>query len=335
VAVKLIAKIVVLGAVLWSGYWAIAAYGIRSGLAAWFETQRSDAWQADYANITTTGYPLKVTTTLDQPALADPGTGVAWQADNLTLTAPAWWPGHVTVAFPQTAQRLSYLDQSLNLTTTDTTAAMRLKPGSQLEVQDLSLLAGEWGLVQGDGTLFGASDLIVSAQQTERPEEYRMNVSATGFQPGSIPRATMRLPDSWPLVFDTLALDMTVAFDRVWDRTALEQSRPQPRAITLKLLEANWGELRLLATGDVTVDDNGVPTGQVAIKASNWRDMLALAKESGSVSPDIIDATESVVGMLAQLSGNGETLDVKVGLRDGYMLLGPVPIGPAPRLFLR
>ena len=333
--VKLIVKILVLAAVLWSGYWALTAYGIRSGLAAWFDGQRANGWQAEYANATTTGYPLRVTTALDQPALADPGTGVAWQADDLTLSAPTWWPGHVTITFPQTPQRLSYLDQSLDLTTTETTASLRLKPGTQLEVQDLSLLAGQWGVVQEGGTLFGASDLVISAQQTERPEQYRMNMSATGFQPGSIPRAAMRLPDSWPLVFDTLALDMTVTFDRVWDRTALEQSRPQPRAIALKLLEGHWGELRLLATGAIDIEAGGVPTGQVAIKADNWRDMLALAKESGSVSPKIIDATEDVVGLLAQLSGNSETLDVELGLRDGYIFLGPVPVGPAPRFFLR
>lgn len=332
---KLIVKICVLGAVLWSIYWLTAAFGLRGGVSAWFDNQRLSGWQADYAKLESAGYPLRHETRLTQPALADPATGVAWQADSLSFSSPAWWPGNVTVTFPETPQRLSYFDQSLSLTARDARANLHLKPGSQLEILELSLNSGPWGIDKDAGSLVGASNLIISARQTDNPAQYKIDMSADQFRPGDLPRRAMRVPSSWPIQFDELALDMTVTFDRPWDRSALENARPQPREIKLKLAEAAWGDLRLFATGHVTVDEFGVPTGTLDIKADNWRDILELAEKSGTLAPSVRRASEQTLGLLAGLSGNPEALDLGLTLRDGLVTLGPIPIGPAPRLILR
>ncbi|MEP2027523.1 MAG: DUF2125 domain-containing protein [Paracoccaceae bacterium] len=332
---RLIVKICVLGSLAWSIYWLAAAFGLRGGVSAWFDAQRSTGWQADYATLETAGYPLRHETRLRQPALADPATGVAWQADSLSFVSPAWWPGNVTVAFPETQQRVSYFDQNLALTTRDTFADLHLKPGAQLEVEVMSLHSGPWEVSTDAGSLAGAEDLIISARQTNNPAQYKIDVSADQFRPGDLPRLAMRLPQSWPVQFETLALDMTVTFDGPWDRSALEKARPQPREINLKLAEIAWGELRLFAAGQVIVDEFGIPTGKVDIKADNWRDMLELAENSGTLAPSVRRASEQTLSLLAGLSGNPEALDLALTLRDGLVTLGPIPIGPAPRLFLR
>ena len=332
---KLIAKFCVLGVVLWSIYWLAAGFGLRSGLSAWFDTQRKSGWQAEYAKLETLGFPLRLEMRLTQPALADPATGVAWQANSLSVSSPAWWPGNVTLSFPDTPQRLSYFDQGLSLTARDAFANLHLKPGAQLEVLEMSLQAGPWGISEDAGSLAGASGLIISARQTDNPAQYKIDLSADQFRPGDLPRRAMRLPSSWPIQFDTLVLDMTVTFDRPWDRSALENARPQPRLIKLKLAEALWGELRLFATGQVTVDEFGIPTGTLDIKADNWRDILELAEKSGSLTPSARRASEQTLALLAGLSGNPEALDLSLTLRDGLIALGPIPIGPAPRLILR
>lgn len=334
-SVRLVSKCAVLVAVLWTLYWFAAGYGIRSGLTEWFNTQRDAGWQADYADLSTSGYPVNIRTIFDQPALADPATGVAWQAEKLILSSPAWWPGHVTLTFPDTPQRLSYFDQTLILTTNAARADLRLKPGTNLELQELSLHAGPWILQRDQDTLLGGADLIVSALQNETPSQYRFEISANAFQPGDIPRKTMRLPASWPVTFDALDLDMTVTFERAWDRRAIEDARPQPRSISIKVLEIKWGDLRLFAAGKVTLDASGVPTGTIAVKADNWRDILNLAEQSGRLPSEIRNTAENVLSMLAGLNGNSQTLDVDLTLRDGFIALGPLPIAAAPRIILR
>lgn len=332
---RFIVKSCFLIALLWSLYWLAAAYGVRSGIAGWFAHQSETGWQADYADLDFRGFPLRFETQLVQPALADPATGVAWQADALTLASPAWWPGDLTLTFPDTPQHLSYLDQTVVLTAQAAQAELKLAPGPRLELQNLSLLSGPWTLQQEQGSLLGASGLRVSATQLEYPLQYHFIVSADQFRPGDITRAAMHLPDSWPVVFDALELDATVTFDRPWDRDALETARPQPRQITLKLIEIKWGDLQLFATGQVTVDASGVPTGAITIKADNWRDMLALAEQSGTLAPGVRRTTENVLGMLAGLSGNANALDIELDLRDGIIALGPIQIGEAPRFILR
>ena len=90
--VKIVLGLVVGLVLAWSLWWWIAGFGVRTGVAAWFEDQRARGWQAEYAGIATSGYPARHSTRLDQPALADPATGVAWRADWLTLDSPAARP---------------------------------------------------------------------------------------------------------------------------------------------------------------------------------------------------------------------------------------------------
>ena len=103
-----LAKLVIAALLLWSLYWAAAAWGLRTGIAAWFSEQQRQGWQAEYAGLETSGYPATHLTRISRPALADPGTGTAWRADWLELESPAIWPGQLTLRFPASPQRLSY-----------------------------------------------------------------------------------------------------------------------------------------------------------------------------------------------------------------------------------
>ena len=111
--------------------------------------------------------------------------------------------------------------------------------------------------------------------------------------------------------------------------------RPQPRQITLHLAEAKWGNLNLNFAADLSVSAQGIPDGTMSIQAENWRTMLDFAQVSGTLPPAFRDQAEAVLNVLAGASGNPETLDVDLTMRDGAIYLGFLPIAPAPRLILR
>ncbi|MEM7319561.1 MAG: DUF2125 domain-containing protein, partial [Pseudomonadota bacterium] len=161
------------------------------------------------------------------------------------------------------------------------------------------------------------------------------SVKASAFAPGETLRAVMGSAPSLPPEFEALELDVTVHFDRPWDRNALEERRPQPRVIDLSSAQVTWGALHLLAAGKLSLDPDGIPNGKIAIKAENWREMLAMAQAAGAVPQQAIDPAERVLGLLAGLGGNPNSLDVQLNFRDGLIALGPLPLGPAPRIFLR
>jgi hypothetical protein len=63
-----------------------------------------------------------------------------------------------------------------------------------------------------------------------------------------------------PAQISGLEADLTVTFDKVWDRTAIEVARPQPTRIKVDLVDGLWGQLHLQAAGavDVTVERQGL-----------------------------------------------------------------------------
>ena len=320
---------------IWSLYWAGAGWWVQNSVAGWFTEQASRGWQADYADLTLSGYPSRHITTIDQPALADPATGTAWQSQRLMIDNRAIWPGHVTLRFADAPQRLSYFEQTLTLITKGMAADLRLHPGLALELEQLSLTSGPWSVREEDEPLARADTLVLSKNQMETAEIYAVTARAEAFRPGERLRRVAEVTQTLPETFETLELEATITWDKAWDRSALEMARPQPRHVRLRLAEAKWGALAVLAAGEFTVDEAGLPEGTITIKAENWREMLAIASEAGVLPEQALGPTERTLSFLEGLGGNPNALDLRLNLRGGAVALGPIPLGPAPRFILR
>jgi hypothetical protein len=325
--------------VIWALYWAVAAWGLRQSVAGWFQTQATRGWQVEVGEIapagTLGGFPWRHVTRIDLPALADPGTGAAWRADWLELQSPAIWPGHQSLRFADGDQRLSYYDQTAVISTKGLQADLFLAPGLALELEELGLTSGAWRIGDGQQEMLSADDLDLRMVQGEAAEFYRIHAAAQAFRPGAGLRRLLRAAPELPQTFETLTLQADVTFDRPWDRSALEQRRPQPRRIDLALLDARWGEMRLKVAGTLDVDAAGIPTGELALQVEAWAAFLDMAQDTGLISATARDQASRVVTLLARASGNPEDLDITLGFRGGYITIGPIPLGPAPRLILR
>ena len=329
-------KILALLALVWTGYWFAAGWGLRQGLAEWFATQAARGWQADYADIQAGGYPLRHRHRLNAPALADPGTGTAWRAAWLELDSPAIWPGRMTLRLPDSPQRLSHLDRSATLTAQAMEAALDLHPGPALELRRMALQSGPWALAEAGAPLARADSLTLAMTQApETPESYDLRAEATGFAPGQALRRLAAHDAGLPERFQALRLDLGLRFDRPWDRRALEERRPQPRAIALRLAELHWGPMRFRASGTLSVDATGLPSGEVTLRAENWRDMLAIAEQSGALPAGAADVAADALEMMARGQGDPTRIDATLSLRGGRIWLGLFPLAPAPRLILR
>ncbi len=328
-------RVIVFIAIAWSAYWFVAGYGLRTALTNWFDRQQEKGWQADFSEVATAGYPTHHVTRLDYPALADPVNGTAWSADWIEFESPSIWPGRQVLRFADTPQRLSYFDQTATVEATDMQAELQLQPGIALVLEKMALTSGAWTITDQAELLAGGSNLNLIMTQTDMPKTYVISATIDAFTPGDDLRRLMQSATSLPQEFETLELDMTVEFDKPWDRSGLEERRPQPVTIDLRLAEMKWGELRLFATGDLDVDAQGIPTGEIAIKAENWRDMISMANAAGALPDQAVDPVTRALSLLAGLGGNPNALDLQLNFRDGFVALGPLPLGPAPRLILR
>jgi hypothetical protein len=328
-------KIIVLILLVLGGWWWIATSSLQNNLLSWLDSRRSEGWQADVGEMSRGGFPLRIASTLSDTTIADPETALVLNIPQLALSTPIYWPGHVTLTLPAEPIVISTPQGAVTISSDGAEAALRLHPGTSLQLEALTAASTHLSFDLVEGRALSVQTLQANIEQGLEPETYNVDLVATGFAPGSVIRQTLRLPAAWPETFETLLADMTVTFDRPWDRSALETQRPQPRAITVDQITAVWADLSLTFGADLQIEPGGTASGTANLRAHNWQRMLDLASASGALSPQARSQSESILNLLSGLSGTAETLDVEITIDKGQMRMGFIPLGAAPRIILR
>ena len=325
-------RLAVILAVLWCGWWMLAIWGMGRGVEAWFEEQRATGLRAEYSAATQAGFPFALKQQLTDVLVANPQTGVGLAASHIDIHAAAHWPGNISVALPDTPIQLFNPDGNLTLQAQDATVDLALRPGVAMALDSATSHAGGWKLGGAGGTVFSAKDWQVAVVQTpDTANTYQFTLSSDALTPGAVVRNALQLPRDWPLSFQNFEAQMQITFDRPLDRHASETT-PQPRAINLQNAAAIWGALQFTGTGMLEVNAEGIPTGTTTLRAQNWREVLALASAAGAVPQGAMVQIETVLGMLANMSGKPENLDLSFTFEAGRMRMGLIDLGPAPKL---
>lgn len=331
---RLLVVLVATGGLIVAAWFGWAAVSKRA-IETWFAARLAEGWQVSAEAISVTGFPFAFETRLAGLMLADPATGLAWTAPDFTLRHPSWDLSQITAIWPP-SHMIASPDERLTITAEALVSTLDVRPsarmaleGSQTLMQGLSIASsqgwqsqlarGQIDMIRNDGAEarydigFSAIDLVPAEQVAKL------------LDPGGI------LPPAIPVVRASAVVD----FDRQWDIGAIEAMRPQPRRIDLTEARAEWGELMLRLSGALDIDTEGRPTGEIAIRAQNWPEMLAMAERAGLLPPGLRPTVESALGFLAGLSGRREDLDVTLRFDQGFVFLGPLPVGEGPRIRLR
>lgn len=330
---KRLLTVIVVAALGWSAYWFIGSTGVKTGFSAWFEQRRTEGWLAEFTDISVSGFPNRFDATLTDVALADPDTGVAWEAPFLQVFALSYKPNHVIAIWPN-KQTLAYPDQRIGLSSKDMKASLVTGASASLPLERLNLAVEDLQMASdADWQLSAQSLNLALLNQPDKENTYRLAMKSVGLAPPVAFKLGGK-PDL-PNTLRTVEADVQVTFTAPLDRHVIETARPQPVWIDLSRVQIAWGDLELEAAGKVDVDAKGNPNGDITIRATNWREIVQLARASGQVSDGLLDGIEQGLELLAGLSGNPKTLDIPLSLGGGVVRIGPVPIVEAPRLILR
>jgi len=327
--------VILLAAGLWAGYWVIGSRATLSAFEGWLEARRAEGWVAETGELGVQGFPNRFDVVVRDLMLADPATGLAWEAPRFQIDALSYRPNHVIAVWPDT-QRVATPQEKFRLESRDMRASLVIAPDTALAPKRMTLTADFLQITpeaRPDETT-ALSTLSLAAERLEGTD-YRLGLRAEGLTLAAPARARLdpggRLPDR----ISGFSADVTASFDKPWDRTAIERARPQPTGLRVRLAEGRWGELHLQAAGTLDVSPEGWPEGEITLKARNWREIVTLLRKAGALPDSLAGSVEQGLGMMARLKGNPETLDIPLGFGSGRMWLGPVPLGPAPRLRLR
>lgn len=320
-------------AVLYSGYWGAGRITLPRAIEAWAEDRRAEGWQVAWSDLSLRGFPSRFDTTLTEPSFADPETGWAWQGQFLQMLALSYKPNHLIAVLPPRHQ-LATPDTRYQIQHKDARASLVFAGGTDFRIARATSVVENLEILQTNSRISAQSIRFGLRPTSESPLSYDIGLAVEGLAPSHLLKAQLDPAEVLPPALEAVNLDAALAFDAPWDRFALETARPQPTALHIKRAEAIWGGLHLRIAADLSIDPQGFASGEITVKATNWREIIALVQNAGLIPEGAVPLLESALGSIAEMSGPPNTLDMPLNVRQGRIRLGLIPLGTLPLLRL-
>lgn len=313
-------------AVLYSGYWFVGQRAVQSGAEAFFATP-PDGLVAENAGLNVSGFPSRFDLTVTDLHLADPRRDIDWRAPFVQVFSLSYRPWHVIAAFAP-LQTFGLREQTLTLTNEKLQASVIVTPGTALALDRTTVVGTGLGATSDAGWALTAEAVRFATKiDPSLANTHEIGLEVTKLTPDP---ALATLMPNLPPVIDLIRLDAFATFSAPIDRFA-GQTRPDLTALSIKEGAFNWGTLQAGAAGDLTVVA-GVLDGRLALSVRGWRDLVPLAVTTGAIKPEVAATVTNVIAAFAASSGDPEVLEMPLVFSNGRMSLGPIPLGPAPRL---
>lgn len=317
--------------VLWSGYWVAGSTVIRNAAEDWFAAQGVRGVTAERTALTVAGFPNRFDLTVEGITFADPASGIGWQAPFAQVFAMTWKPWHIIAALPP-AQVVTLPGQTITLASEGLRASLRARPSGDLPLAMAIAESGAISATSSQGWTTGAAKAVLSLGAAPgKPLAYDISADIAGLAPD--PALLLRLlPEGGlPPALTEIRLRATATLTAALDRHAGD-TRPRLAALELTDARVTWGDVALTATGSIAPDDQGYAAGRIAFTVTNWRKVMPLLVASGTVKPELARTVETMLDSLARQSGDAEVLKLPLVMDQGWMSIGPLPLGPAPIL---
>lgn len=319
----------------WGAWWWVGATAQQTALETWLAERRAAGWAAE-AEIHVSGFPNRFDMTATGLTLADPAAGWAWSAPQFRTYMMAYTPNKVIADWPGT-HRLSVPGETVEAHAEELRASADFAPSTDLALHRGILKTRALELTSALGWTAGLDDGQLSIRDSEevrgRANAYDGVLELKGLRPPDAWRALLgeRLAADLPKTLETLRLDATAVLRRPLDLAAVEAGDLRPETVVLRDSQLRWGPLSLDGSGRLEVDEAGVPSGSIDIRAANWRRVLEAAVAAGAVPADLAGAMEAGLSLMSNLTSDGKSLEAPLRFAGGRMYLGPIPLGDAPR----
>ncbi len=320
--------------VLWSGYWVVGSRTLLAGVQDWVAQAPAQGVDIKTGDITLAGYPNRFDLTVTSPEYADPTSGWSWSAPFVQVLALSYQPWKVIVALPND-QILSRPGESIGVASTRLRASIKVFPETSLGLDNIILEGEAVALTSDLGWTGSAKRAVVALRHVEGlPTAYEFGLQVNALMPDADFAKALAATSDLPPAMDSATADVITTLTAPLDRNATE-TKPQVDAVEVKNMLVVWGPLKLHAEGALASDDQGLAAGRINIRVTNWKHLVPLMVASGAVKPELSQTASNMLAALAQQSPDPDVLALPLTLKDGWMTLGPFPLGPAPQLRLQ
>jgi hypothetical protein len=309
---------------IWAGYWFAGSTLLERSLR---DALAGAAPGITVASVEVAGFPSRFDATFTDLRTAG---DLAWSAPFLQTFALSYKPWHLIAAFPP-AQSLTLPDgRSLDITADRLQASLIVTPDTTLALDRTALVGSAMALRSG-GTGVTLADLrLATRRDPARSHSHEIGLQVTGLRPDPgllAPTPGQPLPEGHA----TLHLDAFLGFSAALDRFAGE-TRPVPVLVELRSARAVWGDVVAEASGRLAPDAQGFAEGQIDLSLTGAGTVIAALVAAGALRPELAQSWTQMAASMAQASTGADRIDLTLTMAGGRMRLGPLPLGPAPRL---
>jgi len=280
------------------------------------------------AQVSATGFPLRIGARLSGLELADPAAGLHWTVPAAQVAAPLWAPLDWRADL-EVPQELEVGSQHFRLTATQAQGDLGLGLGVDLPLRRAALRLGAPALQAEAASAPALAAETLTLVATGEGASYAIDARAQALSlpPGFAARLApgADLPDTIEMVTAAGVLDFA-------SPVALRQTvAPALTGLRLDAARIRWGGQEVSASGQLAIDARGRPEGTINFATKDWAGWLKVAVAAGLVRREQVPMLTSLGTYLAAQSPEG-AVTVPLAFAGGLMSLGPVPLGPAPVL---
>ena len=320
--------VVVLVSGLWSGYWFVGSRAVEQGTLRAFDQAAAQGLVAQNAGVRVAGFPNRFDLTVTDPRVADPVSGYGWRGGDVQLLAMTWKPWHLIALAPDRSV-ITTPTGDITVQASDLRGSLVLHPGTDLVLRRSVIEAVDLALDGPLGRLSLTKASFSTAEDTSRQNSHRIGLQITGLTPD--PAVTAALPADLPPVMTGLHLDAYLLLTAPIDRHAA-QTRPALTGVILDDVQLDWGPLQVTAKGSLAAVSDGTAEGRIDLQIKAWRLLPDVLAQAGLIDPVLAPTILRALEIMAQ---GKPDLDTALVFKNGLTRLGPLPIGPAPRLVYR
>jgi hypothetical protein len=308
-----------IAATLWSANWIFGSRAARNGTIAWLDERAASGWRAGYSSVATRGFPNRIDTTINDLQLGFPDGGWTWATPFLEILRLSYKRDHVILVWAN-RQTVIAQGQSIDIATENARASVVFR---STDAGELDRANGVFDAVELNSDLGWRATIgkvLAAIRRADAPESYDVAIEATDVYLSGATRMRIDPVDTLPGTLQHLRIDATVGLDAPLDRATMTERHPAVRTVQVNQLQAEWGDIGLLANGDLSVTPGGALQGDLEVTFKNWPKALRFAGSAGWIS-------ESVVADLADLPTDGSEISVPLNIANGSVYLGPILLG--------
>lgn len=318
-------------AVLWAGYWFVGSRVIEARASEWFASPHGEM-TVSQNGLTLRGFPNRFDLTVTDPAIALPERGWGWSAPFAQAFMMTWKPWHIIAALPQEQVIDTPLGQ-FTLTSSQFESSLVVVPGTALSLDRSVVSIDTPSLRHAEGWAISATKATAATRlMPDDPKAHEIGLEVTTLTPPADFRMALAGQSNLPEIIERLHLDAVATLTAPLDRFAL-QSEPRLSGLRLKEGLLRWGDMVISASGDLTAGEDGLAEGRIDLRVENWRQLVPVLVASGIVTAEVSPTVTRAMELLSQQGADPKVLNIPLILQSGRMSLGPLPLGPAPRMF--